>query len=110
MSKKVLTSFALLSNQSMSTSFQSQSTNTQFLDRICYAADWSGSAVGSLIVQGSVDNVHFSNLDMNPIVMNNASDSAVLDIQTTSIPYVRLSYTATSGAGSLNAFISGKES
>jgi hypothetical protein len=107
--KKVLTSYRFPS-QTLDTNSTSESTNTQFFDRVCYALDWTGSAEGTILVQGSVDNVNFSNLDMNPIVMNAEDDSAVIDIQTTSLPYVRLSYTSTAGTGTLNAVISGKES
>lgn len=110
MSKKVLTSYAILSAQSLAASFNSASTNVQFLDRISYSGSWTGSAVGSLIAQGSADGTNFANLDMNAINLNNASDSFVMDIQCTSLPYVRLAYTRSSGTGSMTAVISGKES
>lgn len=110
MSKKVLTSYPILSSQSLAASFNSAATNAQFLDRICYSVSWTGSAVGSLIAQGSIDNVNFANLDMNAITLNNATDNAILDIQVTALPYVRLAYTRSSGTGSMSGYISGKES
>lgn len=110
MSKRIIAPYRLLSAQDLSSSFVSASTHVQLYDRIAYSVSWTGTAVGRLIAQGSLDNINFSDLDMNPILMANATDTGILDIQATGVPFVRLSYTATSGAGSLDAFVSAKES
>jgi type 1 fimbria pilin len=99
----------LVSGQSLATSFSSASTACKRFSRIAYQVTWTGTAVGTLIAQGSLDNQNFSDLDMNQIVLNNASDSGVLDIQTTAIPFVRLNYTSTSGTGSMTILVSAKE-
>ena len=109
MSKKVLTSYPILSAQSLGASFNSASTGTQFLDRVCYQLTWTVDAVGVIMVQGSIDNITFVDLDINPIILNNAADSAIADIQVTAIPFVRLAYTRASGSGTISGYISGKE-
>ena len=109
-SKKVLAPYRLLTSQAMASDFQSSVTNVQFMDRVSYSVVWTGSAVGTLIVQSSLDGTNWTDLDMNQIVMANADDTAVIDIAATGIPQLRLSYTATSGTGSLDAYVSAKES
>lgn len=108
--KNVLYPYPILTDQTLVNSFTSAATNVQFLDRVSYSVTWTTDAVGSLIVQGSGDGVTFADLTMNPLTLNNADDSGVIDIQTSGLHSVRLSYTRTSGTGTMNAKVSAKAS
>jgi len=101
---------SVVSAQDMSTSFNTPSSTVIFYDRVSYAATWTGAPSGSLIVQGSADGTHFSDLDMQPATMSGLGDSAQFDIIDTGFYALRLSYTALSGTGSLSAVVTFKSS
>lgn len=109
MARKVLSSYQLLTAQSTGASFNSDAINCLFYDRICFFLSWGTTAVGSIIAQGSINGTDFVDLDMNAIVLNNAADTALIDIYVTGIPYVRLAYTRSSGTGTIDGYISMKE-
>lgn len=108
--KKVLTPYHVVSAGDLSASFNSAATNLQYVDRVSYDMNWTGSAVGTIYVQGTTNGTNWANLDINAVVLNNATDLAVADIQTTGLVQVRLAYTRTSGTGTINAYVSYKES
>lgn len=103
---------------SMGASITSSPSNIQFLDNVCYQANWSGgsSPVGTLSVEISVDYDPEQNnsgtwnavtLPVTPAVSGN-SGSYAIDLNQLSAPWVRLKYTRTSGSGTMSAFMSAK--
>ena len=106
--KNVLTSYQIVTAGDMSTSsITSATTNVQYLDNVAVQCNFTGSPVGVFDLQVSIDNVNFAPLGLN-IAASNGSP-IVINANQLSAPYVRLTYTKTSGTGTLNAFISGKE-
>lgn len=109
--KKVIEPFHFLTNQSLGTSFVTSAVDVRYMDRVCFEVIWTTSdGVGSIIPQATSDNVNWVNLDMLPITMASANDFGIFDIEVTSTPKIRLSYTRTSGTGTLNGYVSAKES
>lgn len=94
--------FQLLVAQSLSASFFGPVTNVQSYIGAGYTAIWSGSAVGTMIVQNSSDGVNFVNLaPMDTLVLNNASDFGEMIINCTGLTFIRPSYTSSSGTGTM---------
>jgi len=121
MSKKVLTVYPLVQAGDMSADITSPATNIQFLDNVSLQANFTGTApVGTFYIQGSLDHVEVNgdvkvagnwvNLPMIPVpTAAGSDDSIVFDLNQLPFAWVRLFYDRTSGTGTLNAFISGKE-
>jgi len=99
-------------------------TNIQFLDNIGIQLNFTGSPVGYFQVQVSIDyaqdnqgNVtnagNWTPLYFTQITSTNVPTSSgspiYLDLSELSAPWIQVTYTATSGSGTLNAFISCKE-
>lgn len=100
------------------TSLTSAVTNIQYLDNIGFQFDFTGSPVGIFTLQVSADyvqdpegnvlnsgswaplSVTYSTSTGSPIYVDNFNISA---------PYMRAVYTKTSGTGTLNAYVTGKE-
>lgn len=120
MSKKVLPRFQIITSGSMGASITSAVTNIQYIDNIgieiyvsagspvgTYAvqvsADYQQDAAGNVVNAGNWVSLSFStapDTTVNPIY---------LDMNQLSAPYIRLVYTRTSGTGTLQAYITGKE-
>lgn len=116
-----LKKFNTLASGDMSQSTLTSSvTNINFLHDIGYQFNFTGSPVGDFNVQVSADyeqdnegnvtnagswvSISFSSQP------NTTSGSPVyLDIQGISAPWIRATYTKTSGTGTLNVFITGKQ-
>jgi hypothetical protein len=107
---RTIDNYRVVVAQSLATSFNSAATNVQHMSRICYDVSWTGDAVGSIIVQGSSNQSNWTNLNMTAITMAGVTDNGLFDIQVTGVPYLRLAYTSTSGTGTINAYVSAKES
>jgi hypothetical protein len=81
------------------------------IDQVCYQVSWvSMDAVGTISVQGSIDNENFEDLTFNPILMQPSSNngSYLINLALIPFPYIRLKYTMISGSGNLNVWGSGK--
>lgn len=94
----------------MSGNITSSSLDVREVIRLCIQASWSGTApVGTLHVQGSNDNINFNDdPEISPSAISGNTGSALVKINNCSYPYLRLSYTFTSGVGSLTGIVSGK--
>jgi hypothetical protein len=129
--KNILKPFQTVTAGNMSASITSQVTTIQFLDNLGLQLDWTGSPIGSFQVQVSAD----YNQDIMGNVLNAGSWSPIIltyippsgslttatsiptsvgspiyvDLNQTSAPYIRVVYIASSGSGSLNAYVTAKE-
>lgn len=95
-------------------------TSTQFLDNIGFQFNFTGSPTGTFQVQVSAD--HSQDLEGNVTVAGNwtsipftpgpaatgSGETIYIDVNQISAPYMRITYTFTSGTGTLNAFITAK--
>jgi len=120
--KTVLIPFKLVSGQSMASTVTSAAVNVQYLDNIAFQAIFTGTPTGTFSVQVSLDHQEnfvgtgvvtpgtWTNLTLSPVpAATGAAGSVVIDLNQISAPWVRLVYTPTSGTGTLNAYVSGKQ-
>lgn len=96
-------------------------TNIQFLDNMAVQLQWTGTPTGTFYVQGSLDYSDGTNgklanagtwtnimLPQTPLASGSAGQ-ILIDMALLSFPWIRVQYTNTSGTGSLDAYICGKE-
>jgi hypothetical protein len=116
--KNALIPYQIVSSGNMASNVTSKVTNIQFLDNISVQANFTGTPTGTLNVQGSVDYSQDAQGNVInagnwiTITTNSPSGSAnqvLFDLNQLSFPYLRLQYVASSGSGTLNAYVSGKE-
>lgn len=122
MAYNVLTPYTLVAAGDMSGSITSQAIYTQYQDNIGLQLSWTGAPVGAFAVQISMDHKEsltsphqvtvdgtWITLTLSPaITASGAPDSAYIDLNQLSAPYVRVVYTPASGTGVLTAFASAK--
>lgn len=109
--KNTIKTYTLADAQSLAASFQTVSTSVERLDRICLYIDvQTTSAVGAVAVQSSIDNETWVDLPLGLTGISSANQDYLIDLQVTSIPWIRVAWTRTSGTGTLTAKLSAKES
>ena len=120
--KTILKPYQILKNQDMTTSFVSNPTSIQITDNTAYELVWSGTPAGIFNVQVSLDYApgtgpnslpinpgNWTNITLStPVVASGTSNYAFIEISQSSSAYIRISYTATSGTGTVNGYVSGK--
>lgn len=118
--KNTLAVFHNINAGDMSGNITSPATNIEFLDNIGIQFNFTGSPVGTFAVQVSAD--HVQDFQGNVIVAGNwvsiplspspaatgSANQIYVDLNQLSAPYVRFTYTFTSGTGFLNSYIVGK--
>jgi len=122
--KNTLLSYKTVVAGDMSGNITSPVTNIQFLDNVGIQFNFSGSPVGYFQVQVSIDYAQdmLGNItnagNWTPLFFTQLSSSNIptssgspiyLDLSELSAPWIRSVYTATSGSGTLNSFITAKE-
>lgn len=120
LSKNVLRTWHALVDASMASDITSSATNILFLDNVSIQFNYTGTPVGTFDVQvsndyeqdsqGVITNVgNWISIPLNPIpTASGSADQVVIDINQISTPWLRIVYDATSGAGTLNMYISAK--
>ena len=104
----------------MSGNITSDPTNIQFLDNVSMQLNFTGTPTGTFTVQGSLDYQQTSpfakaaignwidiTLPTTPAAAGSANQ-ILIDMNQLSFPWIRVKYTASSGSGTLNAYISAK--
>jgi hypothetical protein len=94
-------------------------TGILYQDNIVYQASLTGSPVGVLYVQGSVDYVPGAPNSAAPFNAGNwvnitfanisAADDVIFDLNQIPTPFIRLFYDRTSGTGAMTALVAGKK-
>ena len=111
-SRNYLAPYIILSNGDMSqASLTSTVTNIKNLDNICVYLSWTGTPTGTFNVYGNLTNDTSNGVPMSFATSPVASGSAgsiLIDMNNLSFPYLYVTYTKTSGTGTLTATISGK--
>lgn len=105
----------------MSGDITSAVTSIQYLDNVSVELDFTGNPGGSFQIEGSLsyhqdiyENVTDPGswtpitLSPTPVAVGTAG-TILLDLNQLSFPYIRVHYTAVSGAGVLDALISAKQ-
>jgi hypothetical protein len=120
MSYNLLVPFHIITNASMATSVTSSVVEIKLQDNIGIQLQWTGTPGGTFSVQVSMD--YFLDINNNvvnagtwttipltpPVVASGSPGNAYIDMNQLSAPYIRVVYTAASGAGTLNGFIIAK--
>lgn len=120
MAYNLLRPVALFSSLSMATSQTSRAVEIKNQDNIGLQVTWAGAPTGAFSVQISSDHIediegniqvagHWVTLPLSPAVTASGTpDDAYIDLNQMSAQYVRLVYTAASGAGTMTALAVGK--
>lgn len=119
MAYNVLLPTHIVTAGSMAASITSAVTEIKYQDNIGFQAIWTGAPVGTITFQvslnyaqdnnGNVTNAGTWTTITSPAVAPaGAAGNAYVEFIETSAPYIRMVYTRTSGAGTLNAYICGK--
>jgi hypothetical protein len=111
--KKVLNALSLFTNGAMSgtNTLTSQTVFVQNLDNIGIEWSWTGTPNGTFHVYGSISGVNFFELSfVDPINMPSGS-AGTTGTDLSGIPwhYLYVTYVNTSGSGTLNVVIGGKD-
>jgi hypothetical protein len=117
MQKQVLATYKLFDAISGATSIQSSPVGIKFTDNVSIQIQSTGTLAGTFAVQVSNDfdpnlptaTANWSDLALSAVpTLAGSSDSILIDLTQVSAPFIRLSYTATSGAGNISATIAAK--
>lgn len=121
--KKIQGPYAVVDAQSMSASFQSNAIPVDRSDRVCLEILCTGSPVGTVSVLASVDYQasgtpvssgsnppNWFTMPLDLTALTGSAQNYFLDINVTSIRFLSINYTRTSGTGSMTAVVSAKES
>ncbi len=104
----------------MSGNITSNAVEVKLQDNVGVQLHWTGAPTGVFSIQVSMDhrediegNVvvagHWVSVILNPsITASGSADDAYIDLNQLSAAYVRIVYTATSGTGTLDAFVNAK--
>ena len=112
MSRKNTLVFPSIVNGDMSANITSVITDVLSLDNVGIQLVWTGNAVGSFFIDASNDGAAFTPMDFgSPAPVAAGAASSIL-INMAFLPYkkIRIRYVFTSGTGTLNAFLSAKQS
>jgi hypothetical protein len=110
MSRKWVFDHRLVNGQAISGNFVSDPTVIKYVDRCGLRIVFDGTLTGVPSLEGSVDGQTFTDLNLNLEPMTANSHEYVIDMTQTALHSVRVAYTHTSGSGTLNVWIAGKES
>lgn len=98
----------LLVDQSMAADFTSDTIVIMSKEGYAIHAVFTGSPVGELVVQASINNSDWNDIPATLYSVTAAGD-VLWNITQANYTYARLKYTKTSGTGTLNAFVSTRE-
>ena len=91
----------VLTNGNMTGNLESEVIDTSRVDSVVFYAKWTGSPVGTLKVQVSIDDINYVDLDDSPVAVTEAGDF-MWNIVDTNYDKIKVVYVATSGSGTLN--------
>lgn len=121
--KNSLKVYKLTNAADASVTIVTKATGIQYLDNVIFQANFTGTPVGTLTVEVSLDynqdaegNVlatgHWVTVQLTPgtdaSLAVSGANSYVFNITQLGAPWVRLRYTAASGTGTMTAYISAK--
>lgn len=107
---KTLTPIHAIQAGNMSGNLTTAVIPIQFEDNMAIQCIWSGTPTGTIAIQGSVDNVNFVTVPPSPAISQPAGSAGVLlaNYAQLAFSYLKVTYTAGSGSGTLDVWLSGK--
>lgn len=96
---------------SSTNTYTSPTFNAANLDNLGMQVNFVGTMTGTLSVQCSIDNKNYIPLTFNPMLTqpSGSSLSYLIDLNQLPFPYVQVSYTNSSGSGTLTVYLSAKD-
>jgi hypothetical protein len=108
--RNFLNPFQLVSAGDMSATITSARVDIRYLDNISVQLNFTGSPTGTFDVLGSIDGINYIALTISPALAATGSGGQLLvDLNQLSVPFIKVRYNFTSGSGSLDVWVSGKE-
>ncbi len=110
MQKAVLSPYQIITAGDVSqATITSLATNIKLIDNVCMELVWTGTPVGTFQLLGSVTGNNYFPIALTPTAPAGSSGGTLVDLNQLSFPWIKLVYTKTSGTGTLNAWIGGKQ-
>lgn len=104
--KTVLETHQFLFAEDMSSDFLSDVITFQYMDNAGVQLNFTGSAVGTFDVLGSIDGVYFIPLILSAVPVASGVDGQVLiNMQGLAFNKFKIGYTSTSGTGVCDGFV-----
>jgi hypothetical protein len=101
--------YLIVTNGAMAGTITSSTANIGGYDNVAIQLTWTGTPVGTFAIQASLDATNWVALTLGTTVsVAGAADTALIEITMAPYPYLRVVYTATSGTGTLNAYLCAK--
>lgn len=97
----------ILTNGVMTSTLTSTAMDLSRIDGYAIYAKWTGTPVGDIKLQASVDGTNYIDYPGSDIAITAAGD-AIWEVTTAYYDKIRVVYTFTSGTGTLNVQINGK--
>lgn len=109
MRKNNLATYVSLAAGDMSGNLTSASTDIRWLDNIVMYLSFVGTPTGTFAVEVSPDQTNWFPLALVPApIASGAGGNHRIELNQLSDPYIRATYTRTSGSGTLTVVIAGK--
>ena len=111
--KMVLNPVKFVNAQALTGNFNSSAINVLQSDVVDIQCNYTGSPSGTLTIQGSLDGVNYAAIPfqsgtsvVTSLTLPTATSPILVNIINAGLKFVRISYTFTSGSGSMDAYIS----
>lgn len=101
----------LISGKAMTANITSAVVDVRWLSNMSIQCNWSAgsSPSGTLAVLESVDDVNFTSMPTSSsVTVSGNSGTAQIDFNQVPGPYIEVTYTFSSGTGTLDCYVSGK--
>lgn len=99
--------YKIITNGDMTSNITSSVVDMSRTDGYSVYAKWTGSPVGTLKIQASLDGINYIDYPGSATAINGSGD-AMYEITTAFYDKVQIVYTFSSGSGTLNVQINGK--
>lgn len=108
--KNALLPITIISAGNMAGDLVSSVLPLQFEDNIALQLVWTGTPTGTLEVQASMDQVTWTAIPFDPAIIQPAGSASAcfIDMNQVATPFLRVTYTAGSGSGTLTVKACGK--
>lgn len=86
-------------------------SSVSFLDNLGFQFVWTGTPTGTIAVVASIDGVNFTALDFSPAISqpSGSASSSLANVNQFPFKWVKVTYTRSSGSGSLTVYYSARE-
>lgn len=105
--KENVFNYKVITDAAMTGNIESSVIDTSRITSVVFYAKWTGSPVGSIKLQVSIDDVNYVDLPSSSQAVSGAGDF-MWNVTDTNYDKIKVVYTFTSGSGTLNVQANGK--